>query len=314
MMMLDEYIEYFVAIAPILIGHLIIPPISHYIGTEKYPPALEFLYNLRPSAIRSIQDLESLMYKTSLPLDSIQIITHMFVHSDTKHLLNNIDAILYSGYPVFREFGIRGLYTTFLLGGISAIIPSPLYDIQKDGNVSKLEKLVSLQDSPISSVVPKSILSWFDKPLKEVAKGVGNAYYKITSFYMCGSSGGSCALIGCDLIFVIRDSFKLVTKAYKSYQISNNNNGNINRLNNRDENRLSNREKFLLLQYGLCTIKTLSYFTKELNMVYGNGTSGVFFDTINHAAHLQGSLFGMAFGVVFGVAVPYIQRNRSILL
>lgn len=308
--MLDEYIEYIVAIAPIIIGHVIIPPISHYIGTEKYPPALDFLYNFKPLAIRSLKDLESLMYKSSLPLDSIQIITHMFVHSDTSHLLNNLDAILYSAYPVYREFGMRGLYTTFLLGGISAVIPSPLYDIQKDGNVSKLEKLVSLQHSPISTIVPKSVLSWFDKPLKEVAKGVGNAYYKITTFYMCGSSGGACALIGCDLILVIRDSFKLITKAYKSYQINNNNNRN----NNRDEHRLSNREKYLLLQYGLCTIKTLSYFTKELNMVYGNGTTGVLFDTINHAAHLQGSLFGMAFGLVFGVAVPYIQRNRLILL
>jgi hypothetical protein len=177
--------------------------------------------------------------------------------------------------------------------------------MQKDGNVSKFEKLVSLEDSPIGTVLPKSVLSWFDKPLKQVAKGVGNAYYKVTTFYMCGSSGGACALIGCDLIFVMRDAYKLISKAYN--QMGNN--------NNRDNNRLTNKEKYLLFRYGLCTIKTLTYFTKELNMVYGQGiNSTTLFDNINHAAHLQGSFTGILFGVLFGCVIPHFQRSRLIIL
>ena len=307
---MEEYVDYLAAILPLLMAHFIIPPISHYLGAERYPPNLEFLYYLKPLGIRSISEIESIMYKSSLPLNSIQIITHMFVHSDTSHLLNNLDAILYAGYPVYKELGIYGLYATFLCGGISAVIPSPLYDMQKDGNVSKFEKLVSLEDSPIGTVLPKSVVSWFDKPLKHVAKGVGNAYYNATTFYMCGSSGGACALIGCDLIFVMRDAYKLILKAYN--QMGNNNNNNNH---NRNNNRLTNTEKYLLLRYGLCTIKTLTYFTKELNMVYGQGISStILFDNINHAAHLQGSFTGLAFGILFGIVVPHFQRSRFITL
>jgi membrane associated rhomboid family serine protease len=312
-----DIIDYIFAIAPLFIGHILIPPISHFIGNERYPRELSFLYDFKPHGLNSIKDIERLLYNSSLPLISYQTITHMFVHADMNHLLHNLEGLLYSSYPVYKEFGIYGLYMTFLLGGVSSIIPTPLYDIQKDTNVSKLEKYVSLKDSQLANVIPKSVLTWFDKPLKKVAKEVGNAYYNMATFYFCGSSGGTCALIGCNFIIVIRDSYKLLKKAYLSSLNNNNDNNNNNNRNNRiqrNENKLTFNEKYQLFSYAICTLKTISYFSKELNMVHGNGNDLTIFDNINHAAHLQGSLFGTAFGIIFGIAVPYLQRNRSILL
>lgn len=303
-------VDYIFSIAPLFIGHLVIPPISHFIGKESYPHELRFLYDFKPNGLNNIKDIECLLYNSSLSLISYQTITHLFVHADMNHLLHNLEGLFYSSYPVYREFGAYGLYMTFFLGGVSAIIPTPLYDMQKDGTISKLEKYVSLKDSQLSNVVPKSVLTWFDKPLKRVAKEVGTVYYNMTTHYYCGSSAGICALIGCNFIFVIRDSCKLLKKAYLSL---NNDNSSRSRIQ-RNENTLTFNEKYQLFSYALCAIKTLSYFSKELNMIHGNGNDMTLFDNINHAAHIQGSLFGVVFAITFGVAVPHLQRRRGIVL
>lgn len=256
---------------------------------------------MRPTIIRNdviqqkkcIAEIERLMYNQSLPLNSIQVITHMFIHADSTHLFNNITSLLSGGYRVFKKLGITGLMATFFIGGISAVIPTSLYKIQRD---TKVVQVITLRDSPISIIVPKSILSWVDKPLQAVAKKVAEVYDKFIPVRMCGSSGGVCAVIACDTILAIRDASKSLLKVYKSVPL--------------------NFEDFGLLgDVFSSTALSLLHFSNDLNMIYGfdsvlhsiSNTSALC--SINHAAHVQGSLAGIAFGVVFGITIPYLQRK-----
>lgn len=309
-----ETVGYLILISPLVMAHFIIPPLSHYEAPstrEKYPPSLNFLYDYLPIEIQPgtyendsiermkvIKQIEVLMYTQSLPLDSPQVITHMFIHADTNHLSNNLINLILAGYPVYKEFGIVGLTTIFFLGGISSIVNTPLYKKQRDTNV---ENIVTLRRLPLANIVPKAIISWIDKPIQFVSKIIVDVVVKNNPSKMCGSSGGVCAIVACQSVIVVRDVCKLMLKVYNSIP-------------------LTGREKWELLLSSLNTFGSLSYFTNELNMVYGydsillsNNNASLLY-SINHTAHLQGSLAGIAFTIVFGVALPYVQRSKHFLL
>jgi len=300
--------DYLISISPIVICHFLVPPLSHYNGTEElYSPELNFLYELvpeelRPSTIRNdfknqkkwIAEIEKLMYDQSMPLDSIQVITHMFIHADSIHLFNNVSCLLFGGYRVYKKLGIFGLYATFFIGGISAVIPTTLYKIQRDTQV------VQVVTSRTRNKLPKSILSWVDKPLQAVAKKVAEVYDKCIPVRMAGSSYGVCAVLSCDTILAIRDASKSLLKVYKSIPLT------------------FEEENALLFEFVGCTFSTLLHFSNKINMIYGDWILHSVINTsvlhsINHAAHVQGSLAGIAFGIVFGVAIPYIQRNVHLI-
>lgn len=45
---MDLGMDYLISISPIVICHFLIPPLSHYHGTEKYSPGQDVLYELVP--------------------------------------------------------------------------------------------------------------------------------------------------------------------------------------------------------------------------------------------------------------------------
>lgn len=184
--------------------------------------------------------------------------------------------------------------TIFILGGISSIVPSGISS--KSDRDTAVENKVTLKNTRIADIVPKSIISCIDKPLQFISKIVVDVAVEmyVNPIKMCGSSGGVCAIIACQSLLVARDACTLMLKVQNSMP-------------------LTRKECWNLFLDLFSTVITLPYFT-SVNMVYGyaallsnNNTSLLY--AINENAHVQGSLAGIAFGIVFGVALPYVQRN-----
>lgn len=245
---------------------------------------MRFLYDYLPIEIqpgtyendpiermKMIKKIEVLMYSQSLSLDSPQVISHMFIHADTNHLTNNVINLIVAGYPVYKEFGIVGLTTIFFLGGVLSIVP-----ISKSERDTAVENRVTLRHTRIADIVPKSIISWIDKPLQFVSKIVVDVAIEmyVNPIKMCGSSGGVCAIIACQSLIVARDACTLMLKVQNSMPLT--------------------RKEFWNLFLDLFgTVSTLPYFT-SVNMVYrydsallsNNNTSLLY--AINDNAHTQG--------------------------
>ena len=73
-----------------------------------------------------------------------QWITHIFVHMDYNHLLNNLSAVIQISRSIYQEFGGNGLYLTFFLGGVLASVPSSISSHQQE---ALAHSLISLVDS-----------------------------------------------------------------------------------------------------------------------------------------------------------------------
>lgn len=131
----DLFFEYGLAILPLVSAHLLVPPLSYFLGERLNlsPALMEVLdeYYMRRFSYARVREL--MLDQSSSATDSEPLcwITYMFVHGDYKHLLNNLQSLVSVGLPVYRHLGAFGLYTVFLAGGIAAPYPSSLRDVQR---------------------------------------------------------------------------------------------------------------------------------------------------------------------------------------
>ena len=294
---------YLAAVAPILLGNLVIPPISHYEGEERHPPSWNFLLQyLTPErnkelSMKNIARIEQLLVKRSTPIYCYQHITHMFVHRDNYHLETNLIGIYLCSYPVFNAFGAFGLHLTYIVSGYVASIPSPLYEevfnAQQEYNIESFESYSSLKYAlpHLAIFVPQSILSWIDR---KISRSAASFILKKIDIMIYGASGSIYALIGNNFAFFLRDSYRLLDASQSLMKVP-----------------TASEKKVCILPYIISFLSTcyLVWYFDHVDEKFFQKRKDVaiIYDRTDHACQIQGSLFGMAMGIIFGTVIPWFK-------
>lgn len=321
---ISSILAYLFDISPIIFTHLVIPPLTHFRG-EQPPQNLALPFD----AIRLIGDNFDEAFITSLTLNPIKDkdrifpwISHLVVHVDYEHLLSNLRAIVEFGYPIHQELGIFCVYCLFIGGGVISALPSRLYLIQNNSFVKSIRESFLFEGirNPLNPDKKGFSIKLGDLPDRVVSVV---ASFRPQRF--CGSSGGVCAMLGCQGILLLRDVYHNIRIAYCRYTSTKSSHSSSGD---------SNRRKIPTISFDWTSpsvasavvgcfrcFRIFQYLGSELVSVYGlNGgggnnnslTAAFRVSVINHVAHVQGALFGVAFGLVFGVVVPYAQRRRIV--
>ena len=288
-----KVLSYASALVPIVGGHIIIPPLSHYRGQEKNSSNI-WQYDITPAKfqpkMKNFYNALTLGFRDSTPLLCYRRLTYIFVHDNNSHLKGNLVSLVYAGYPVYKHLGAVGFYMTFILGGMAASIPSPLTkkikELQKKYNMLYLEKELV---KPITSIMPGFLRRWFDAWIKNLGRNRATTYLSIDRFSV-GSSGALYAIYGCNSYFFVQDSYKL----YKSSRSG---------INIRDA---CKQLSFLSLLFCVSVLPVL-YQLEACYRMYEKlhpEESQRHYDNIGRAAHLQGA----AFGFIFAAYVKSLTR------
>ena len=274
-----KVLSYASTLVPVVVCHYIIPPLSHYKGREKYSSS-NWQYDITPAKLqptmKNYNDAIKLGYRDSAPMLCYQRLTHIFVHNDNNHLKSNLVGLVYASYPVYRQLGAFGFYMTFILGGISASMPSVLTskvkEVQKEYNLLNLKKELMKRTRWPIFIMPAFLVSRLDSWMNKFAMNL------ITSIdlFTIGSSGAVFTIFGCNAYYFVQDSYKLSRSGINIYNTCKN---------------------FSFFSYLLCASTVQPVFL-ELKTYYAmheklpREASAPIYDNIGHAAHLQGAAFG----------------------
>ena len=141
---------------PLTIGHLVIPPISYLKQEETCPlHALERLYRVTASFDPRLMSFKYVMNMLTYDEESVvekgefyRGFSHLWVHVSYEHLFNNLLSAYNVGYPVYTEYGAVGLYTVFILGGISAVVPTIFHEVQHKNLERDINNLTTFIPGP----------------------------------------------------------------------------------------------------------------------------------------------------------------------
>ena len=340
----EKICEYCAAIYPIVIGHLLIPPLSYLRGTETIPNEIFlYIYEIIPDVFKDINFVISLLFDNDENKRQMhQWITHMFVHANYLHLLSNLSSAALLGYPVFCEYGIVGVYIVFFGGGMFAAIPTSLIEEQNKTFANNFQNLLSSYGEPY---LPNTIQKYWDRFSRKVANVSSKAIAAVCT-KSCGSSGAVSALAGCRLGLFVRDVCQIVheiiyvspSSTSTSSSSSSKNSKTMFRTTEDRSETLANIIKRTmsipqLLNKTFEIIHSVSYFQSELSQIFyslsptttsNNSTSGSTTNSglerwvslwesnrIGHSAHVQGMVFGLSFATMFGIIIPSFQRYIS---
>jgi membrane associated rhomboid family serine protease len=320
---LRRFVGYIKTISPIAFLHLIFPPLSNFglfPELDPPPPDVAFFINvirrLAPAICSNEDFILSLLFqkKNNEYFDDpntflkYQVVTHMFIHKDYNHLLNNLFSMILVGQPVHAEFNSSLFYyLVFLGGGVSASLPiyKTLSLTAKSFNLGTFIGQGGSGDRNNSTNHPNTgnpIIDFFQPKLKELTKKVTSLLNVDLITVSCGSSGGVTALLGSSFIITLKDTIQTVYKL--SYSLPNNNKTNntqeLKAVLLRDIGKcaynayfLSQTMNFLYLEYlGITQQRDQMAKNSSMNPFtwFFKGTSVI----VDHEAHLQGFLFGAA--------------------
>jgi membrane associated rhomboid family serine protease len=308
---LSGMLSYGKAVAPIVLSHVLVPPLSYFRGERPPFPWFYTLYTVSPDILvneRTVKSMTLHLSKTGQGYHIYQWITHMFVHTDYQHLLSNLSAALSVAYPAYREFGLTGLYTLYLSGGLIASMQSLFQKSQINGFTTLWKGVMTDRMEP-SGLVDK------------ISSKLGDFTHRLSSQLFsksCGSSGAVCSLLGCEFALTLRD---VTTILYQVSQSLIADSDDIGRRRRSIRERVSDAaEKFHEVNgYRLFThvgtlMASYAYIRTEGQDVCQSFSNVMTVSerflkawdlaSINHLAHFQGALYGIAFGVVFGWILP----------
>lgn len=317
-----KYFEYALSISPIILGHLIVPPLSFFTGNESPPKEVYEFYvkYIIPDFLLDFNFVYSLLIDSDINKRQIeQWLSYMFVHGNYLHMVSNLINAIHHGYLVYCEFGLLGFYVCFIFGGICAVIPSSLHNEQEKTFVKGCEALLSSYGDPF---VPNSLKNYWHTFCKNVAPISTIALPSKT----CGSSGAVCALMGCELGLLIRDVVAIVSVEVNKRSVT-----KVSRLLSPEtiiqkESILTSILKCIFKDenifnktFQICC--TMSYLNSEIYQIYnfatpnksssGGNSWGQWLKSsrIGHSAHVQGMFFGTAFAALFAPRWPqYMHR------
>mmetsp|Transcript_5287 Transcript_5287/g.5430 ORF Transcript_5287/g.5430 Transcript_5287/m.5430 type:complete len:345 (+) Transcript_5287:134-1168(+) len=332
--MIQNY-DYFVSSIPLIIGHLIIPPLSYFEHGQTPHPLFDMLYDSMPANFHDISFINSLILNirsAKLHGPDLTIFTYMFVHADYNHLLNNLSACIQLGLPIYKELGADGLYSLFLFGGAFSVLPSILYSFQKDQLLKDIHKIASAENP----YLPKVLTDTWSRSIHHMSKSI---IQNVPLKYI-GSSGGVSALMGADIIIMIKQCVEVVRQEYRELHrhtrpsrpsrptplqgkhaeshASDDHLSTLSLVQAVLRRVMQSQNKTLIIVNILHIVRSVTYLSSEIGNAYTSRTSHQSWDVLiksferfqtNHVAHIQGALFGAAFASVFCVLLPYLQRS-----
>jgi membrane associated rhomboid family serine protease len=328
------------AMLPIVLGHVVIPPLYYFRGQRPPHEIFPVIYACLPRFMVSEEFVVSLALNlTKSGYQPYQWLTHIFVHADYPHLLNNLMAACTLSGPVFKEFGAQGLYFLFLSGGLIASAQRLFKDTQVNG-------FTSLWRGVVRDIAGASPIT------EKISTKLGNMTQKLSSRLFtksCGSSGAVCALLGCEFALVLRDVSIIVYNVGKAFIEGPPRDINAGRIYSvdslarttivdgvvvrnasRDPNSPTVSERFAyalrefqmirglrLMGHVYTLVGSYTYIQREGSELFHEFENVSNFSermakawdlaSVNHLAHFQGALYGIAFGAVFGWLVPAVK-------
>lgn len=326
---MTNYYDYVSSFLPIAVAHVCLPPLCLFSGkidlkSDELKFLFELIYSLMPSDIITPEFMETLILDVSSKNQSpfFTWVTHLFVHANYAHMLNNLTAALQFGFPVYQVFGSNGMYALFICGGAISSYPSPLYASGKAVIINDFESITTTDNK----YLPSFIKSTWNNNMKLLSKKLADRF---PTRYV-GSSGAVCAFIGADLIILLNDSVKILTECQK--QIENNQNTSNTLIIGRRTwsqwvirliSAMKSKSNATILTMNVLNIlRSMSYITSEINHVYGKSDLGassrlkLLSDTlskfrVNHVAHIQGALVGAGVAGLFLIVVPAVRKFFS---
>ena len=303
-------LDYIYGMFPLLFTQIILPPLSlinHQVKLSDYPEFIEIvlreIYRILPPKMLTPQYINNLctdMNNNNQNQWDWTRLSYMFVHADFNHLLGNLKAAYIFGYPLYKECGLFHVYTTFILGGIVAVWPSPLHDKQMTQFVSAFEDtFVQCMPSLLTTYLPHTIQTH----IGQLSTYISTKILDYLPRNACGSSGAACSLLGASLIIVMQDFIKNIknlsyivdSRNVRSYNNSHNFNNNMN-------NNIRARTIKGLINNVLFLTTAISYLLHEVHMVsisredalqISNTYGLLSLRTISNSGHIQGALYGM---------------------
>jgi membrane associated rhomboid family serine protease len=275
-------LNYSIAVAPLVISQLIIPPLSYFLGERADIPFIDEIYrHLTPPNLLNFKYLHSLMFDPQdLKGNKIYtLLSYMFIHADYNHLLCNLQTLVTVSYPVYQEFGPLGLYSIFLGSGIVAVSPSFLREKQQNGGNKPLYQ--KLWKGFMNSVIPPRC---------------------------CGSSGANFGLFaGSNLIHgfrLVRNIHAIKVKWRRESRTNRNGSPQSWTLTLL---KLLRETDFVSALYSLLQISTAVTTVKLQIDLANRGGEG----NIDNAAHVQGFIGGIAITTLFQFIKLHASRSYS---
>ena len=294
--------SYIISLIPLLLGHLVIPPLSLLDGSDRlsnydvvFANFVAEIYRLVPNKFLSYKyvnslccDMKEIAKYNVLDISRIwnsTLVTYMFVHADFNHVFGNMLGLIASSKPVYDELGQFGLYSLFLVGGIGAILPSPIHNKQTLMNMLLIDDYIADSiPSFITDMLPTSI----SKYVHNATARISNAIIDYLPRKACGSSGAVSAFIGFSIPCDCRDIYNLYKNKY--------------RLDSKVRARkllqiifkVIYTSSYLLTEFGLVSLDRESRL--EVSKSSSNGLFSMIF--VSHSGHVQGGLIGLMLGLL----------------
>eukprot|EP01038_Epipyxis_sp_PR26KG_P004437 gene4437-6276_t len=282
-----DFNGYLIAILPLILGHVCIPPLSYF---DVFPSKLskntkkseleslfQIVYDIVPKSFTEYSFVNSLVISrkenTPFVLD-YRIFTNIFVHGDYNHLLNNLISTILIGYSVWYAEGSLALNFMYVAGGAMASLP---FIIDKlNVNSMKVDEKKKLHPT---------IRTIFD--LTSQAKSI----ILPRTLIECGSSGAVFTLVGYELVSMIQDILGMTMQS-----------------------KTSSFNSLMVIQPMVRIVSTMhTVFSEIESFQVQNDTSVSLWSSvtlINHAAHIQGFICGVSFGLISWF-IKSIKKRKS---
>jgi membrane associated rhomboid family serine protease len=247
------------------------------------------------------------------PRGLVPWISHIFIHVDYEHLFSNMLSTFQFAYPLYLQYGARNVYFIFIVGGIVSALPLKFHVDQKAMTSNYWQGVFARGINEKDHFLTK----WFSKSWNSVARNIGGVASAIlTPSRTCGSSGGVSALIGCEFGILLQKLtlWSKMSKRGSHYKHQYRNDKSY--LWNLQNKILTPFRKMTLQDIGIILRRLLEvghilyFISRELNMIYGHDKNFINLPigdrlkfvlntmSINHAAHIQGAIFGFCFSLV----------------
>jgi membrane associated rhomboid family serine protease len=209
-----DFADYLVGVAPLVVLHLVVPPLNSFptiegqglrLNDDSYnAPDLARLHRSMHLHKSDVMGL-SLYINDRLPENWAKWLTYNFAHVSYAHMLGNVSGLLLSGYDAWNVFGSEGMYVLFFAGGVVAALPSPLKAHQEQGVARK---------------AVANLTSWLPRELQgqELTRKISSKAQSATKWAVtavqemrpyAGSSGSVYCLMGASLAKMTYDLFQL---------------------------------------------------------------------------------------------------------
>lgn len=120
------------------------------------------------------------------------LVSSMFVHMDTQHLMSNLEGLIVSGISVHRDLGCLGLYGVFFASGVTAGLNSRGRLRQAEAQLAS--SLGAAPEHIAGLAVPEGARNFWDSVRHGTARLAAPVVTEATQ--SLGASAGVCGLMG----------------------------------------------------------------------------------------------------------------------